>query len=323
MTQKSLLTAYLLDGQGGGKKLGWDEVNAWTPDQGVLWLHLDYTAKASQHWLKTVSGLDRLTVDTLKASETRPRSIINSDGLLVILRSVNLNPGKDPEDMVSVRVWLDKNRIITTRSQRLLSIQDLEDAIIHNHGPRTNTELLVMLNEYVLNRISNVVDAYELQIDEIEQEILGEGGYELRSKIAELRRQAIMIRRYLAPQREALYRLQFEKTKWLAREDQVHLRESNDRIVRFIEDLDSARERALVSQEELSAKLSEQLDRRMYVLSLVAVIFLPLSFITGLLGINVDGIPGAKYPHAFEVVCILLAGIFAGLYTIFKRKKWL
>jgi len=96
-----------------------------------------------------------------------------------------------------------------------------------------------------------------------------------------------------------------------------------DRLPRYIEDLDAARERAAVTQEELVSRLSEQMDKRMYVLSIVAAIFLPLGFLTGLLGINVGGIPGAEYKAGFAIFCLLLVGLIIAEVIIFKKKKWM
>ena len=105
--------------------------------------------------------------------------------------------------------------------------------------------------------------------------------------------------------------------------DRLRLRESADRTTRFIEDLDLARERAVVVQEELLSRLSEKMDRTMYVLSIVAAIFLPLGFLTGLLGINVGGIPGADFKGSFLIFCIFLVLIVGLQIWIFKRKKWM
>lgn len=318
-----LITAYILDGEHSGQKIGWDEINSWSASKGTIWIHLDFTSHGARQWLKKKSGIEKVYVESLIAEETRPRSLISPQGLLVFLRGVNLNPGKDPEDMVSIRTWIDENRIITTRHQKLLSIDDLETAIHEGKGPTTPSELLIMLNDFLLDRIGDSLDTLETEIDELEQEILSAYTAELRPKIADCRRQAIVIRRYLSPQREALYRLQIEDTKWLSNEDKVHLREGNDRIIRYIEDLDSMRERSAITQEELSTRLGEQINQRTYALTVVAIIFLPLTFITGLLGINVDGIPGAKYHAAFGVVCLILLGISIGLYAILKRFKWM
>jgi zinc transporter len=160
-------------------------------------------------------------------------------------------------------------------------------------------------------------------VAELEEAVLTKESHELRPMLASIRRDAIYLRRYMAPQREAIARLQSEKISWLADEDRVRLREVYDRLTRYLEDLDAARERAAVTQEELISRLSEQMDNRMYVLSIVAAIFLPLGFLTGLLGINVGGIPGAEYKASFAVFCMLLVGLIIVEIIIFRRKKWM
>ncbi len=320
---ESLITAYILDGKGGGRKIGWKEIKNWAPSQGLLWVHLNFTATHTKQWLKRESGLDEVVVQALLADESRPRAAFHADGLLVCMRGVNLNPGNDPEDMVSVRTWIEKNRIITTRRRVLLSVNDIREAIETSRGPRTSSEFIVMLSERLTNRMGDVINEVDGQVDELEQEVLTVKSHLLRPKIADIRRQAILIRRYLSPQREALYRLSMEKNKLISNSDLLYLRESTDRIIRYIEDLDSARERATITQEELTSRLSEQLDQRMYILSIVAAIFLPLTFVTGLLGINVGGIPGEKSDLGFTSVCIVLVVLTAGLLWFFKRKKWM
>ena len=103
----------------------------------------------------------------------------------------------------------------------------------------------------------------------------------------------------------------------------MRLREIGDRTTRYVEDLDAIRDRATVTQEELNSSLTEQMNKTMYVLSIVAGIFLPLGLLTGLLGINVGGIPGTENEWAFTVFCVLLL-IIAGLQVwLFRHKKWM
>ena len=76
-------------------------------------------------------------------------------------------------------------------------------------------------------------------------------------------------------------------------------------MTRFIEDLDSARDRAAVTQEELQTRLSDQMNKTMYLLTVVATLLLPASLLTGLLGINVGGVPGVESNWAFAVVATM------------------
>ncbi len=320
---KGLIVAYILDGQGGGRAIGWDEVKSWSPEQGILWIHLNFTKKNAKRWLIEQSGLDQLNTRAMLTEESRPRSVVEEKGLLVFLRGVNLNPGQDPEDMVSVRVWIEKNRIITTRRRHLLSIDDMREMINANTGPKSAADFLVKLTDRLLDRMADFIDGVDDRADDLERLVITEESHLLRPKIAEIRREAIAIRRYLAPQREALYRLQIEEVPLLDSLHRVQMREATDRTIRYIEDLDAARDRAAITQEQLVSQLQEQLDHRMYILSIVAVIFLPLSFVTGLLGINVGGIPGATYKWAFLLVTAMLVGAGVGIILLFKRKKWI
>jgi zinc transporter len=120
-----------------------------------------------------------------------------------------------------------------------------------------------------------------------------------------------------------MYRLYDEKISWLQDKDRLHSREVTDLLLRYIENLDSIRERAAVIHEELVSNLSEQLNSRMYLLALITTIFLPLGFLTGLFGINVGGIPGSESSFAFGIFVVILCGVALALLALFKRKKWM
>jgi len=83
------------------------------------------------------------------------------------------------------------------------------------------------------------------------------------------------------------------------------------------------RDKTIVAQEDLASFMTEQVEQRTYLLSIVAAIFLPLTFATGLLGINVAGIPWADHKHAFEGVCLLLLLLVFCQILLFRYKKWL
>jgi len=324
MTDKAgLLFGHLLNGQGGGECLDWDGVKQWHQEQGVMWLHLEYSNPFAHQWVLHESGLDEVSADALLAEETRPRCTLIGDGLLLTLRGINPNPDADPEDLVAVRMWSDGKRIITTRRRRLQAASEISDDIEKGAGPCNAGEFVESLTDKMVQRMADVIDAISEEVDDLEEMVLTMESYEIRPKIAELRRNAIGLRRYLAPQREALARLFSEKLEWLSDMDRSRLRESADRTTRYIEDLDMARERAVVVQEELSSRLSEKMDRTMYVLSIVAAIFLPLGFLTGLLGVNIGGIPGTEYKGAFVVFNLLLVFIVLFQIWLFKVKKWM
>jgi len=317
-----LVVAYVLDGNGRGNELDWAGVKTWKDATGFLWVHLDLNHANAQRWLKDESHVDEVVAEALLAEDTRPRTSLMKDGLLVMLRGVNMNPGADPEDMVAIRLWIEENRVISTRKRRLLSIDDIRRSIADHHGPDTPGQLLVMLSDRLVARMSTVIDDVDEEMDRLENEVLEYENPNLRHELAKLRAQVIALRRYLSPQREAVARLSQDKIPWLSDTDRIRMREISDRIIRYVEDLDSVRDRAAVVQEELAGRLAEQMNNRMYMLSLVAAVFLPLGFLTGLLGVNVGGIPGSDNPFGFEWVMVLIAVLVAFQVWVFKRRRW-
>jgi zinc transporter len=262
-------------------------------------------------------------VEALTAKETRPRSVVHKGGMLLILRGVNLNPGMDPEDMISLRFWIDENRIVTLRHRRVMAIEDLRQAVESGNGPTSPGGFLEALSDCLVLRTGTVISDVDDSVDALEDEVLTTQSYALRQRLADIRRTAIGLRRYIAPQRDVMERLYTEKVEWLSELSRMRLREIADRTTRYVEDLDAIRDRATVTQEELNNRLAEQMNKAMYVLSIVTGIFLPLGLLTGLLGINIGGIPGTESPWAFTVFCIMLATIAGGQIWLFKRMKWM
>ncbi len=323
ITDNGLIWAYLLDRRGGGHRVGWEALATWQPAQGLLWAHFDISEPGPEGWLEERSGLEPPIAAALLAEDTRPRSAPSRNGLLVILRGVNLNPGAEPDDMVSVRVWLERDRIITARRRLLQANGNIRAALDTGDGPVSSGDFLCMLVEQLVDRIGEAVDDLDAQIDGVEENASAGNIMELRGRLAELRRQTAHLRRFLAPQRDALERLVRQPDPILSEQDNLALREQADRVQRFIEDLDLIRERGLVSQEEFLGRMAYQQGQRIFVLSVAAAIFLPLTFLTGLMGMNVGGIPGADTMFGFAGTSALLIGIGVAMAWWFRRRDWL
>jgi len=317
-----LIHGLLLDGNGGAKRLNWAEVNAWKPSKGELWLHLDYSVYDVKEWLFHESNLDIAVAETLMSNESRPRFNLLDSGALMAWRGVNLNPSAEPEDMVAIRLWKEEGRLVSTMRRDLKSVNELVHALERGRGPKTLGELLIEVADHIVWKISEVVDSFDDAMSDLESRVIEEGHISLRTELSALRRQVIYLRRYIGPQKEALLRLSLEKISWLDQDSRILLREVVDRITRTLEELEVLRERAVVAQEELQNKISEELNKRMYVLSVITAVFLPLGFLTGLLGVNVGGIPGSDNPAAFRLFLIGLVVLVVSQLIIFKWRKW-
>lgn len=319
---KGLLWSYRLDGQGGGHQQ--DQLADADKDAPAFdWFHLRSDENDSVAWMRA-KKLDPQIIEVISQSETRPRMALIDGGVLINLRGVNKNPGADPEDMIAIRIWFNKDTIITARKKErvLLSVEDVRNCIHKGTGPKTPAEFVCMLIEYMANRIGDVVDEIDETLTQAETDLGEDHVQSVQQKLFVTRKQIAAIRRYLAPQREALVEL--SRGRGILREDEVHhLQHQTDRITHYVEDLDLARERALVLQSDLQNRSIEKQNARMYLLSVVAAVFLPLSFLTGVFGMNVAGLPGLENPAAFLYLSggMLILGV--GLLLFMRLKKWL
>ncbi|PHZ83554.1 zinc transporter ZntB [Paremcibacter congregatus] len=318
-----ILMAYEFDGVGGGRALIENEVGAALKDKHLAWVHLDMKKEGTKPWLeKEISYLDPHIVNALLADETRPRVTEIGDGALIILRGVNLNENADPEDMVSIRLWIDKERIISLQRRPLKAVADMAEKIIQGKGPENAGEFVSQLVSRLFERMEPALLSLDDMTDRVEEEILEGPDVSLRETIINIRKRAIIFRRYMAPQKDAIGHFRLCNFDWLDAKDKRHLQESQDRVMRYVEDLDAIRERAQIVKDELANMIADRLNKNMYILSVIAAIFLPLGFFTGLLGINVGGIPGADNADAFWIFCGLLVSIVALQVWLFKKLKW-
>lgn len=318
-----LLHAFLLDGRGGARALDWDGVARWTAADGILWLALDYTAPDAAAWLAQRSQIDPPILEALLDEDPRPRAVAHGENLLLIARGINQNQGSEPEDMISIRTWIEPRRILTMRHRRSRSLESLAEALRAGRGPRDAAQLTAELVERIVEHVSVRVDRLGDAIAGFEDRVLGETSGDLRMQVADHRRRAIALRRFLAPQREALAKLAQVAPPWFEPAHRARVLEEADRMTRTIEELDAARDRAGVTQEELASRLTETTNQRLYVLSLITSVFLPLGFVCSLLGVNVGGVPYKDAGWAFWALCgVFIVGVAIQLW-IFRRMGWL
>lgn len=291
--------------------------------EAVVWLHFDGTDANTATWLRqNASSIHPHIIDELVAEETRPRTQQVGNGLLIVLRGVNLNKNADPEDMVSIRLWVEENKIYSVRCRRLKAVSEIVKELKSGNGPSSASEFICLLIEKLSLRMEVIFSSLDELTDDVEESILTDPIIELRQTITQIRKQAIIFRRYMSPQRDAITQLIHTHLSWLDDSSKIKLQESHNKITRFIEDLDAIRERAQIVKDELMSHLSDRMNKNMYILSVIAALFLPLGFLTGLLGINLGGIPGANSNEAFYIFCSVLIVIVAFQIILFKKMKW-
>ncbi len=309
---------------GAVQKIDWEKIKptAACPSEGWRWLHFNRLAPETREWLENSSGLDETVITALLQSETRPRCAGYEDGILLNLRGINHNPGAEPEDMISVRIWATGSVVISMRSYPVKAFHEVREETAAGLVSPTPGGLLVAICERLIDNIEPVVEQLKEEADEFEERLLARDRLPATA-LAEFRRTILLLRRYILPQREAMVQLQREGRMIFDEDHIIHLREAGDRIIRISEELDSIRDRAAVLQDQVAGQRQETLNRRLLVLSIVSAFFLPLTFVTGLLGMNLAGIPYAEEEWSFGAMVGLTAVLAVVLLAFLKWRRWI
>ena len=296
------------------------------PSQCCFWQNLDYRNPQTYKKLITDYKLENTVAEALCDEETRPRYFKSDKGLVIILRGINQNKGSDADDMISLRIWIDKEKIITLSHRKISTLEDVFNSLLNKKGPLNTSQCFIAIADRLAENILDTSSDITNKTDDLESEVIDVDNlsdFELRGSISELRREIISIKRYASPQKDIFQYLQTDTIIFNSDEMHSALREVFNTLQKALEDLDYSKEHLSVSLEELQSKMSINMNRIMYMISIATVVFLPLGLMTSLLGINVNGIPFANKEWAFGGVCLLLVVICFILLGIMKKMRWL
>jgi len=320
-------------GDGSSRPIDWAQVRSWQPqvDGELLWVHLDREADVDgvATWLRGDLRLSDATIAALTSNQNRPRAFREGDALATILRGVDGDaPGDgngDSADMVAMQIWADAHRVVTLRRRRLQAPKDvLAEIDAAQMGRITVGDLVTRLVEQTVARIGGVVLDMNDRIDQLEASCDGSVRIEdVLTAIAQIRRQCLALKRHMSPQHEALIHIAREAPDWLSADNRAAIRETIDQLHHYLEDIDVSKESAIVLQDDLNNRAAAQTNKTSYLLSIVAAIFLPLGFLTGLLGMNVGGMPGVNTHAAFWIACGGMTALVAVQLVVFRRLRWL
>jgi zinc transporter len=305
--------------------LNWDDVRSQPIIQAGRrrWIHLNRRSAKAQEWIEQEPTLDRYVSHTLFREDTRPRALRHNEGWIINLRGVNFNPGDQDDVMISLRTWLTPELLITTRSLKIRAVEDLANKYLSGDAPETHSAAFSYIAERLTQRLEPVIEELDDLVNSLDERLMSGDTQVLKSELSDARRKAIAFRRYMSPQREALSELAADTSGFFLDEEKRNLREALDGLIRVSEDLEAVRDRAQVVQEQITELRAEEMNQRLFILSIVSAIFLPLGFITGLFGVNVGGMPGVNSSLAFLALCGFLIFLTGGLFWLFRKLGWM
>ena len=325
--QNGLVCGYQFSQDGIGRPIGADEAVTRLNDcsseraSDFLWLHYSLANSASERWLQRNVVLPELFYETLREGSRSARVEFADDQLIAVLNDVLFDFSFDASHISTLVLNVGPRLLVTARIKPLRSIDKLREAVKNGTPFRTTVELLTHLLHDQADVLVSIVRSSIAKVDEIEDQLLAGTLKQKRVNLSQLRRLLVRLKRLLAPEPAALFRLLSRPPMWMTENDLVDLRQSTEEFSVSITDIDTLQERVKLLQEEISAQVQEQNNRSLFVLTIFTVLALPVNMIAGLLGMNVGGIPLSQDPSGFWTIVAIVASftIVAGWWAFRRR----
>lgn len=272
-------------------------------------------------WLREELG--EFNSGLLTAPSSRARCTVMDDRALVTLRVVR--PGAAPHDVGRqlLTIWIENKRVIIASELNIIDFLGLAKWEQTQHAPVTPADIIARLALRATDRLEPLIEMLGDRLDDVEETLITHRTDKAQDNLEQLRRTLINFRRLVWPQRDALSTLEIEDLSFFSEKDRLRLRDAAMRTARIGDELQALSERAVLVHEEIVDDRAQEMNRNMVLLAAVTVIFLPLTLITGVLGMNVAGIPFADDERAFAGVCVFLLLVAAGIVWWMRRRHLL
>lgn len=287
------------------------------------WQHYCARHEGIENILSDQVGLPMYISQAMVAEETRSRAIVRPEGIMVLFKAMHQHDGAVPEMMVSLRLWIEPHRVISAREHDIDALLTIRDEMLASQGPASTADFLIDMIGHVYDEFDPLIDAMEAELDALEALVERENTEAVCGRLAALERRAAIFNRHLSPQAAIFQLVGANHCPLVSDDDRDHLNELDSRLRGILEALRDLRERALIIDQRIQRIEEFRQTKANLVFALAATLFLPATFLTGLFGVNVGGIPWLNEPMGFviiSVICITLIGVS---YAMIRRGRWL
>ncbi|WP_071466911.1 CorA family divalent cation transporter [Polynucleobacter asymbioticus] len=318
--------AWAMTSSGENYEIPLDQITEKLDDpQQSIWLHLNLAHSQVQRWLDKTPLIPERVVEMIHEGVTRSRlERIEKldDCLLMVMNDFHQEFGVKEGEATLGTLWaiLTPRLMISLRNKPLNTTDklraDLRDGQLHPHSAiELFHELIDLRAEYLRTLLIRLSE----KMDDLEELLLKGREIPEHENLGRIRIHCSRLRRQFAPELVALHRLQKHLPYWFSAQDKTRLSDDLDLLSFLVQDISNLYDRAKVLQDEQAAHVAEFNARNLQVLSIMTVIFLPMTLLTGIMGMNMEDLPGLK--GSFYGVMMLMAACGGLVYAGLKYKK--
>lgn len=326
-TEHGLICGFELGADGTSRAIGIDEASqAMTPAGRMVWLHFNASHAGAKRWLARQAFIPEAYVRLVEQHEPRVQLTAVPEGLVGVLSDLAFGDPVDPSEVVTVWVYAAEHLLVTARNHAALTTDQLRQSARVHLAATSGPSLLAHLLALQVDLLREWVGGAAHELDHAEDQILIGNVTRQRESLGRIRRLAMHLRRHFAPLRAALHRLLLQPGERRGGIDGDTWRTLQEDLTFALDEAGGVYERAKLLQEELGSRLTEATSRNLFVLTVATIVFLPMTLLTGIFGMNVEGIPGVgdtASGSAFWWVMLLIAIAGVVTYLLIRLRRLL
>lgn len=297
-----------------------------TKKDGLLWIDIEDVRDEDAKLLSDVFGFHPLAVEDCISRDIHPPKIDDfEDYLFVIVHGINYHTESEVVETTELAFFMGKNYVVTTHDVPMRSITSMLDRIRKDGRlMRRGADFLAHdIIDALVDNIMPTIEQMDEKNDQLEDEALHKPKRETLMAIMQLKRSILSLTRIILPQREIVNRLSRGEYNLISERAQIYYRNIFDHLVRIEMLTLGLRDMTESVLSTYLSSVSNRMNEVMKVLTLIATIFIPLTFIAGIYGMNFASMPELQWRYGYFGILIVMAVIGISLAIYFRKKKWL
>ena len=299
----------------------------------VTWIHVQGDAEPEiLRQLGKLFGLHHLALEDVINTGQRPKVDDYTEQLFVVMAHPMIEDDSKDLKMQQLSIFVGRNFVVSFHPGAIDPFEPVRQRL-RDHAGRIRARgpdyLLYALIDLVIDEGFPVLEILDDEIEQLEEQLLDSPTRDSLHQLHHLKRTMLIVRRMLWPQREVLNSLVRDESGLIAEENQVYYRDCYDHTIQIMDLIETYRDMVAGLLDIYLSSVSYRLNEIMRVLTIIATIFIPLTFIVGVYGMNFANgdspwaMPELHWYYGYPLVWLLMIGILVGMLAFFRRKKWL
>jgi magnesium transporter len=309
-----------------------EESRAYLERDSVTWIHVQGDAEPDTlRQLGAIFGLHHLALEDVINTGQRPKVDDYGEQIFVIMAHPFMDSASGSLQMQQLSIFVGREFIVSFHPGAIDPFAPIRTRL-RDHAGRIRARgpdyLLYALLDLVIDEGFPVLEVLGDEIEHLEEQLLDSPTRELLPRLHRLKRTMLVLRRMLWPQREVLNSLVRDEGEMIAEQNQVYYRDCYDHTIQIMDLIETYRDMVSGLLDIYLSSVSYRLNEIMRVLTMIATIFIPLTFIVGIYGMNFDiarspwAMPELHWYFGYPLVWLLMLAVVVAMLIYFKRKKW-